>query len=223
MSFLISAGIFGDGLGAEDLEARYDFSQEDGVIPVTDQTSNGNNLGTGGYTGVGVSINGVQAGEFDGVDDYAGTSFTSVSQPFTIALAIEVISIDTNINNRFFDGATSDVAANYIRFENQNLTASSGTELISNTAPTAGDIIVYTVTFDGGSTTIRANGNQIASGNAGTSSLDGVMLGASDLSSPFDFGNYKIGEVLVYQNDKSAIIENIESYLTDKWGPTSTL
>lgn len=48
----------------ETVIGQYDFRLEDGTMPVTDQSSYGNNLDSGSYTDVSRTINGYQAGNF---------------------------------------------------------------------------------------------------------------------------------------------------------------
>lgn len=204
-----------------DLQAAYDFSLEDGTLPVQDQSENGYDLNTGQFTGVSVSINGVQAGEFDGNDDIVGTTFSMVSQPFTIAAAYEPIFLDSSIFDRVLGGAGTDTGDIYHdNTTGQELSVNAGTNLNSTTATAAGDVLVVAAVLDGSNSILRLNGSEIATGDGGTNGLDGVGIGATDLSNPFDFANVKMGEALYYPIDKSANIGEIEQYLIDKWGPT---
>lgn len=206
-----------------DLQAAYDLSKNNGSLPISDQSGNGHDLNTGQFSGVNVSINGVQAGEYDGVDDVTGTTFSTVSQPFTIVVAFEAISPDNTIFDRIVGGSNSDEGDIYLDNDNTYLSVSAGTDDIeSTTSIQAGDVVVASTVVRGSNSILRANQTEIASG-ALNADLNGMALGAAEISSPFDFANVKIGEVLVYPLDKESNISSIEQYLIDKWGPTTSL
>jgi len=194
-----------------DLHAHYDFSLEDGSAPVPDQTPNGFDL-TGSYSGIGRSINGVQAGEFS--NDSLSVSFTAESQPNTIAM---VAKLDFVGELEFFDGGSS---FNLIRAENDgpffNLEAGSGAEGLDGASADT-NVHVFVALFDGTNSLLRIDGSQF-SGDAGSNSLDGVTLGSRN-GGGFNHDGL-IGECLVYTQDKSSIFSDIENYLGSKWGIT---
>lgn len=195
-----------------DLHAHYDFTKEDGTTPVIDQSGNGNDL-SGTYSGVSRNINGVQAGDFDGGDDNLTTSFAAQSQPNHIFTVVQPDSISGNVSP--FD---ADTAANQLIFvtgSSNNWAIYSGAAVEDGSADTSA--VIISGLYNGASSAIRVNGVE-TTGDAGTASLDGISLGArGDGTNPFDG---KIGEVLFYPQDKSGIVSDVESYLSDKWGIT---
>lgn len=74
---------------SENLQSYYDWREEDGSSPVTDQTKNGYDL-SGAYSGVGGDINGNQAGVFDGIDDFLSNSdFPAQPTPNTVYVVFQ--------------------------------------------------------------------------------------------------------------------------------------
>lgn len=196
-----------------DLQARFDFSEEDGTLPITDQTGGGNDLNEGGYTGVTTDINGVQAGEFDGNDDAVQGSWTAEGQPNHIWTVVQWDTVAGAA--RVYDGYSN----------NQMLLIDSSDEwryFAGNSEQTGGvaDTTphIVEVLFDGANSEMRIDGSQIATYDPGTDSLDGFTIGAQNNLS--NFGNIRSGETLIYPMDKSSIRSDVESYLSDKWGVT---
>jgi len=220
----VRAGLYGAEVSAipdeQDLLSRYDFSVEDGSS-VTDQTGNGNDLTEGAYTGVSATINGVQAGEFDGVDDYVAGQFGSNSQPNHIFIVFEVVTTANSENENIFDAYSRDTQTLFIdgAVTNNEYNLFAGSRLGGSVVADAGDIVVSSALFDGASSELRINGTSYT-GGVGSSPLDGLTLGKNG-GDGTSFANIKIGEVLVYPQDKSAIVADVEQYLTDKWGPTA--
>jgi len=197
---------------AGDLRARYDFSLEDGTTPVTDQTGNGHNL-SGTYSGVSTkTINGVQAGYFDG-NDLLQTTWPNVSEPYHIFVVGRFIGVEQDI---MFDGASSDEHFLEEKIPNEGTwQISNGNRLQDGTADLNDH--VFTFAADGSFDRLRVDGTQVISGNAGTSDSTGFTLGGrGDGTNRHELA---IGEVLFYPQDKSSIELNVESYLTNKWGP----
>jgi len=200
---------------SEDLQARYDFSEEDGSTPVTDQTGNGHDL-TGSYSGVGASINGVQAGKFDGTDDSLSTTWGAISEPYHIFVVARVDSLgrqylldggseydhsiypwDPGSEWRIYQGGNSDVA-------------DGGT--FYNTNPH-----LLNALFGPGTDYLRIDETDVNNGDTGSSDSTGLTLGMQG-GGGFHI-DATVGEVLVYSTDKSSIETEVESYLTAKWGP----
>ena len=198
-----------------DLRARYDFSQEDGSTTVTDQTGNGNDL-TGNYSGVGVSINGVQAGEFDGVNDLLDVTFAAESQPNTVFIVFEQIS-DTGDNAAIFDGDSKLSHALLEDVQDNAYEIFAGSRIGGSTTRSVGDVEVVSGLFDGANSVLRIDGTQDATGDVGSGSLNGFTLGGQGDDS--NYSNVKIGELLDYPQDKSGIFGDVENYLINKWGP----
>jgi len=199
-----------------DLYSGYDFSANGGSLPVADQSDNNRDLVNGSFSGVGVSINGVQAGDFDGTDDEIDTgSLSSLSTPHHVFIVIEQRDAGSSVQTCYNDASGSG--------DNQIADDGAGSYVINNGLTLRGgspdnNPHILAILFDGANSEIRVDGSQVASGDAGTLSLDGIALGNRPGQSQHI--DAKIGEVLTYNQDKSANITDIESYLSDKWGIT---
>jgi len=192
-----------------DLHAHYDFSREDGSTPVEDQTGNGFDL-SGSFSGVTESINGVQAGDFN--TDNLTVSFSNQSQPNHVFI---VTQPDVVVDNQSpFD---ADTGSGQLIFQtaNNNWSIFAGTTV--EDGPLTTDPVIISALFNGSNSEIRVNGTA-SNGSVGSGTLDGVSLGARGSGS----NNYSgaIGEVLVYPQDKSAIVPEVENFLSNKWGIT---
>src|SRR6056297_2933679 len=129
--------------------AQFDFREEDGTIPITDQTGNGNDLDSGSYSGVTASINGNQAGEF------AESEFVEGGiQPTSERIVVySVFSIDSTTSDGTFFVVSNDVSASgsiniVSSFEDQWFINQGSSIGIAGTAATGTDYISTTI-FDG--------------------------------------------------------------------------
>jgi len=229
------------------LHARYDFSQEDGSLPVTDQTGNGFDLTQGSYSGVAESINGVQAGEFDNVDDvltaatasdwtflHDGSLFSVYAVISNDAVGDEYESIlgTSNVNgsqvgysvardNRTGSGSTDRYNATFQNGSDVHLAIQEDGELPS------GNSIHSTRRDSGASTEHEAFRNGTLAGSASSGSTytstdpnHPLRLGGNLGGNGLYFGG-EIGEVLIYETHHDDTTRNeVESYLSDKWGIT---
>jgi len=207
---------------AGDLQVRYDateISASDGdpISTWNDQTGNGFDLTAGNAptfkTGV---INGSPVVRFDGVNDFLNVDFGATeSQPNHIFILAQKRTSGNNDSEPVFDGFSTD---HLIRSENDG----PFWNLFAGGNPDDGlddtNVNIFSVLFDGANSEMRINGTVEISADAGTSGLDGVTLGANRAAN--QFGDYDIGEVLVYPQDKSSIVGDVESYLGEKWGVT---
>jgi len=228
------------------LQARYDFSEEDGSLPITDQTGNGFDLTQGAYSGVGVTINGVQAGDFDGVDDVvtAATAsdwrFLHNDSPFSIYIALSSDAIGDEQNNVLGTATRSSAQVGYaFRRENRDV-ASATNRLTANLGN--GSTTFLEILEDGEFT----DGNQIfslrhdsAASPVHDAYRNGTLSGSSNNTGTYDTGDPEhplrlgdlggagayfdgaVGEILIYttrHNDTTR--GEVESYLSDKWGIT---
>lgn len=203
---------------SQDLQANYDWSASGTTTTtVPDQTGNGFDL-TGSFTSLATSINGVQAGDFDGSDDSLDVDFSAISQPTTIAAVCQ--ADDAGNAQRYFDGNGEFHSIEYDFRQGRSRLAVNSGELLSpadGTGTTNPQVNV--VLMNGTSSVIRVNGSQVASGDVGTSGLSGVTVGRrQDKQSRFYDG--RIGQILVYKGDKSSVFGEIESFLGDKFGIT---
>jgi hypothetical protein len=194
-------------------------STSDGTTVSSWQDGLGSYDATGGSPNV-VSngINGYTSVEWDTTDDVLDVAFSAVSQPFTVFVVYQhnqtpdddrcvFDSEDTDNRSSIFEGTgASD--------ENQ---INAGANLQGSA--TDNSPVLLTAVFDGGNSLIRENGAEVGSGNAGTDPLNGITLGNYHQGG-FAFGGY-IGEVVPCSDRvSSAIISEVESRLSDKWGIT---
>jgi len=197
------------------LYARWDFSEEDGSLPVTDQSGNGHDLDTGGYTGVGVTINGVQAGEFDGVDDYVEGDLTVEGQPNTVFVVLESDVAPPDIY-AVYEGAGSN--------GHQIDVNSDGSYNLQNDGANVNDIRnsphIITAHHAQTNAELRINGvteDAPSDGALQDESID-VWTLANQGFNDTRFLEVNIGEVLIYPDGDKSRIPDVEQYLSDKWG-----
>jgi hypothetical protein len=86
---LWSAGLFGGAIpDSGNLYANYDFRENNGSLPIVDQTGNGYDLDQGSFRGVGETINGNQAGHFSRSDNdgvyISSTDWDQLDSPYTV-------------------------------------------------------------------------------------------------------------------------------------------
>jgi len=217
MSGFLSAGIVGgpDIPDEQDLYVRYDFRREDGTTPVTDQSGNGRDLDTGSYTGVGRSINGNQAGNFDG-DFLEGDFSTNISAPWTI---FAVGEFDDTSRQSYITGKKDEDLANGIGCNNDfwQITYSGSFSRSNNNSTNLNpnDFTFYAAP-SGGTATLSVNGTQVESVNGADATLGSMVLGNRGTTGrPLDGA---IGEVLVYNGDKRSIESEVRNYLAKEWG-----
>lgn len=196
--------------GGEDLHARYDWSQASGTSSVADQTGNGYDL-SGSYTGPTATINGMQAGTFDGIDDYLSATFSELPQPNMIFAVAAAQADDTS---SLIDGTTSNG-------RNQIVLDVGDWGIFAGNTPVSGSDAdqnphVLSALFDGSSSYMRVDGTQDLSGDPGSDGLNGISVGEYPIGD--DHGAWNVGEILVYPQDKSGIQTDVEQYLADKWG-----
>lgn len=204
-----------------DLQAWYDWSLASGTSTVEDQTDNNNDL-TGTYSGPTTTINGVQAGLFDGSDDEVTVSFSNQSQPNHIFIVLQVESVPPDTDNEnFFDGASENVQTLFIDegANNGEYQMFAGSRIGGNTVAQVGDIVVASCLFNEGSSVLRLNGAQDATGSVGSGVLDGFTVGNYAGTANDQYANFRVGEMFHYPMDKSSVVSDVEQYLTDKWGP----
>lgn len=139
-------------------------------------------------------VNGRAAVEWDGSNDSLKASFTLI-QPCTVVLAVQVA---TWALNTYVCGGASAINTNdlYMSPTTPKVSLYAGVDLAGSTGPTVGAWAVVSYELNGSSSTIRLNGTQIASGNAGTGTPTGITLG-SDANGNSN-GNVRFTRALVY-------------------------
>jgi hypothetical protein len=200
---------------SEDLLARYDWREASGTSSVADQSGNGNDL-SGTYTGPSASINGNQAGRFDGTDDILDTAFNTRSQPNHIFLVARWTDVSGSDFPRLFDNDNSNKEHSFGLDEGNTewFLRSQGSTGSDGSADTNAHI--FETLFDGSNSTFVVDGTQRSLGSIGTDGLDGFQLGAR--ADDTLFAEFDIGEVLIYPQDKSTSASEIRNYLSDEWG-----
>ena len=193
---------------------QYDWSDGSTTTSTVPDLAGDDDL-TGGFTDLNATINGVQAGNFDGTaDSVSGAFSSSVAQP------VEIYSVTETSNNGDAQIITTGTNNNNItakRFD----TTDFGYQLnagdnINGGSAASNDPELLTTRFDGGSSLLRVNGSEELSGPAGTNGMDGLVVSRDDL--PVDGA---VAEVLVYDPTVSDYSRSdVEQYLADKWGIT---
>ena len=198
--------------------AHYDFSEYDTstTSDIPDLSDNGNDLTTGSITGYD-TINGVQAADFDGVDDFlepdAG-GFNTLTQPFTIFIVADIDQFNTQ--HRFF--ARGSNSSEGVICRNGNPDGDENTRMwAGNFGVDEPDLskIVLTHIFDGSESTLRQNSSESATEDISTNSLDHFQIGGDDGSLLFD---RVMGEVRVVDGTIPSVDLNAyEQKLIEKW------
>jgi hypothetical protein len=175
-----------------------------GISAVTDKSGNGRTLNQSSVNNrpawTANSINGKYAAVFDGTNDALTASFT-LAQPVTAFL---VAKYDSGANTgvaTMMDGATGNTMRVY-RSASNALSIFAGANLASS-ATTPESWSVWEPTFDGSSSSLRANGSSLVAGNAGTATPGGIYLGVfgNGSSNP---GPVSVAAVLLYARALSA-------------------
>jgi hypothetical protein len=229
---LASDGVYGqtNGVYADSLSAipdsgllhRYDATElslndGDSVSTWTDQQAD-DDLTAGAAptykTGV---INGNAVVRFDGVDDYLDVAFADESQPFHVFLALQWTFVDGG-NRYVFDGETNRAyfsARDNNSADEWRISTASGATVAGGSLDT--NFHIHGLLFNGGSSSVRNDGSEVATGDAGGNALDGITAGAT--RSQTSHAEADVGEILVYGEEKSGTgLDDVESYLADKWG-----
>lgn len=203
----------------EDLQIHYDWSKENGSLPVIDWSGNGNDLDLGGYSGTSVSINGVQAGDFAGggtaAEDWVGgEGFTTVEPPYHDFIVLE----PRNVSNTQYLLSLMGSSHPSVRSINSNDTWAARPN--SNDANVDGSgvdtPILLEIVWKESETTIHnvtAGFSDIENETAGQSTS--LRIARRD-GSGF-YLNAKIGEHLRYSKEKTNRTD-VHSYLNKKWG-----
>jgi len=200
---------------SQDLHARYDFSEEDGSLPVVDQTGNGYDLSLGGYSGISTDINGVQAGNFNGTDDFVeyDGSFLDI-RPISLFIVVDHEGGDSEF---IFSGNANNFVV--MGWETSSWYARFG-QTVYGGADDTKQLISLIDAGSGGTSELRENGSQTGSGDLGSENITTVGLG-KDIYNNGRFWDGQIGEVLLYNKQVSdSTRDEAEAYLADKWGIT---
>lgn len=153
--------------------------------------------------------NGLPAIVFDGVNDCLTTTVPTTAQPFTIFTIANATGQPTNRGVWGGTFGSNSLLTNFSTLELNSL-ASSG-----SAAPAGWHNM--TALVNGGSSLLRVDGTQVASGAAGSSSLLAFVIGEG-APGPFAPWSSGIGELLIYTGALSpADVLVVEAYLSQKW------
>ena len=201
----------------QDLHARYDFRQYSGTSNFADLSDNDNDLVNGSITGVGASINGQQAGEFDGVDDSISTDAFSGLSAFTFAFVFDPTTSDgygDDDLHHVIQFGDSDLSQRFgWIFGNWNLWGADGADGSEDT----GIKIVTGYVDDGVEQILREDGTETGVGNDSRGDATNIGLGSAEPDTDGRYAPMAFGELLIYPEDKTAIFDELESYLDDGW------
>lgn len=222
LPYLSTPGIPDSG----DLHARYDateLSLNDGdpVSTWGDATGNGYALTEGAAPQyVASGLNGNPVVRFDGVDDFLTTTFSALSQPNSIFIVAQSQAAGETTSNKNVHASTNGSNTHALYVDNTSPVTwnmFAGSNLNSGVTEDENPH-VFGELFNTTSSALRIDGTEAVSGDVGSQSLDGLTIGTN--ASQSNFGDFDIGEILVYPQDKSGIASDVESYLSGKWGIT---
>ena len=174
------------------------------------------------YTGA-RSQNGLNALDFRQIsnDSYNSLRNGSVTlpQPFTIALVAAYDAWPSASAGIILATRSAGGYAPYSSGAALALRINSGTALISSTNPGTAPAVLVSI-HNGASSAIRRNGSSIASGNAGTSAGEVVLIGTALSTSGGGYGfDGALGEIVITSGVLSCgDLTSLESYLATKWG-----
>jgi hypothetical protein len=203
----------------EDLQMWYDWSKENGGLPVTDQSGNENNLDLGGYSGVSTSINGLQAGDFAGggtnsEDWVGGDNLSTVDPPYHDFIVLEPRNVS---NTQYLFSLIGNSHPSVRSVDSADTWAVRPNSSDANISGSGVDTpILLEVLWESSSTTIynvNSGGSQSVSEGAGQSTS--LRIGVRDGLS--FYLNAKIGEHIRYNTSKETIRSNVHDYFSQKW------
>jgi len=205
--------VFGNAIpDSENLQARYDWREASGTSGVTDLTGNGNDL-TGSYSGPNATIDGVQAGDFDGSDDLLTADFSSSNnEPYHIFFLAELQS--TSAGEQSIWGPNPKPSSGFVSFGDDPGTFEwfQGGESDASLGSSDTNAHIFGTLIDGSNSQLRIDGSDIATADPSSSGgIDGLAVGgrADDVT----HADIHIVEMLVYQVDESSNESDIEQYL----------
>jgi hypothetical protein len=196
---------------SENLRARYDWREANGTDTVQDLTDNGNDL-TGTYSGPSATIDGVQAGDFDGDDDLLTVDFSSsLTEPYHIFFLVE---LQDNSGEQSIWGVNPAPSSGFINFGDDDGTyewmKGGGGDTTLGSSDT--NAHVFNTLIDGSNSELRIDSTDTGSGDPSSSGgIDGLAVGAR--ADDVIHANMHIVEMLVYEVDESANETDIEEYL----------
>jgi hypothetical protein len=157
--------------------------------------------------------------EFDGQDDFLRVTMPDQDQPNTVFIVASRQTVTPGTASYILDGAAQGkrhavfLGADSI---NQRMYAGTG-GAYSSVAATAGTWDIYAAQFNGATSSLRLNGMEIASGDAGIHVAGYLNIGSKYTLGDANFDGY-MAEFLFYnQALTTAEVQAVEQYLLDKY------
>lgn len=169
------------------------------------------------YTGQ--TINGVQAIDFDGSNDYLHNLALSINLPITVFIVIKQDSDPGEDADTIYDSSTGRALFAY---DGRSIAdfyriATTGGSIIKSEATANLTPHYYTFVYNGASSEMSRDGVLLNSGDVGLPSASDFYLG-SNITGTANFLDGKIGEFIIYERVlDSGEINQVESYLSNKW------
>jgi hypothetical protein len=185
----------------------FDFSSS---TPLTNVSGNADL--TGSYTGTTETINGTQAGEFDGIDDKLEASFTTGDA--TPVDDYVVFQVDTTADNDYIlDGGSRNGAIFYMTSSKWTLFA--GTNQSDGSEDTNPHIV--RIEWRSGNEILHLDGTDVVNADAGSPDVSGVSIGGQ--AGGDNYADVNIGAWRRYDpNDSNYNPSQTYQAIADKWG-----
>jgi len=205
-----------------DLHARYDatklsLSDGDPVTTLSDETGNGHDLTANSSAPQYVenALNGNPVVRFDGVNDNLDVPFSNLAQPNHIFIVAQLQS--SSPGGTVFDGETDGERNQFAaRSEFQMFAGGSGAGVIFGSSSTDTSPHVFGALYNTSNSELRKDGAVDISGSLQPQDLGGFTVGSDRRGN--DLLQVDVGEILIYPQDKSNVVTDVESFLSDKWG-----
>jgi len=157
--------------------------------------------------------------EFDGFDDFLRVATPDRAQPNTVFIVASRQTVTPGTASYILDGAaSSERHAVFLGADSINHLMYAGSTGAYSAVPAAvGTWDIYAAQFNTTSSSLRLNGTQIASGNAGSHVAGQLNIGSKHAIGDANFDGY-IAEFLFYDQALTpAEVQAVEQYLTDKY------
>jgi len=224
---------FGGGAAAftptdiDDLQAWWDFSDEDTITKVDDRISqvddkSGNDHHLTQSTSSLKPLweesikNNLDIGNFTD-SRLMKASWIALTQPNTIAGAVKMPISNTDQKNicDVYDNAEGGSGGGFANDDTQKLAIFSASN-VKFTDIGFGNVWAYFCNIYGGSADLRMNGSSLVTGDSGTVDNNGMTVSNHRTSNTY--GNILCGELIVYNQAVSGSdLSDLETYLSEKW------
>lgn len=194
-----------------------------GVSQWNDQSGNGNHLvqATGANQPIVViGQNNLAALRFDSVNDFMTVGFV-LAQPMTVFIVYKLLTVgDGVVHDIIFDGWNN--SSMVLATDSSNVCYIYGGTALGTLPLFSNKVYSYcTLNYNGGSSYMRTQGAQTASGNAGAASAGGFSIGGAGggAGAGSRWSNIEVSEIIITNTTPSATeLQLTESYLKNKYG-----